>query len=120
MRAIRHASHNRTRWGVLAAGLLAGSVAVAQQPAWKTGAAFTRQLRENVEYVAWQDRALRDGLDRLSQTYGVAIFLDRRIDPDQKLDFTARELPLEAVWQQLAAAAHAETAVIGSVVYIGP
>src|SRR5439155_12786067 len=91
-----------------------------QQPAaWKTGAAFSRQLREIVG-VTWQDRALRDGLERLSQAYGVAIFLDRRIDPDQHIDFTARDVPLENLWQQIAAAAHAETAVIGSLVYIGP
>src|SRR5437764_2375427 len=120
MPAIRHASHNWPIWAVVASALLAGSPALADEPAvWKTGAAFARQLHEIVG-VTWQERALRDGLERLSRAYGVAIFLDRRIDPDQHIDFTARDVPLENLLQQIAAAAHAETAVIGSVIYIGP
>src|SRR5437762_2517112 len=119
MRAIPHVFCNRPTWAAIAAAMLAGSGAVADQPTvWKTGAAFTRQLHEIVG-VSWQDRALRDGLDRLSSAYGVAIFLDRRIDPDQHVDFTARDFPLDDLLMQLAATAHAETAVIGSVVHTG-
>jgi hypothetical protein len=120
MRAIPHAAHNRPIWAIVASILLAGSGAMAQQPpAWKTGAAFTRQLHEIVG-VTWQDRALREGLDRVSHVYGVTIFLDRRIDPDQHVDFAGRDIPLEELLRQIAAVTHAETALIGSVVYIGP
>jgi hypothetical protein len=120
MRAIPHASHNRPIWTVLVMGLLAGSGAAAQQPAtWKTGAAFTRQLREEVG-VPVARAPVRDVLDRLSRKYGTAVFLDRRIDPDQHVDFTARDVPLETLWRQIAAAVHADTAIIGSVVYVGP
>src|SRR5437868_8034533 len=123
MPAIRHASHNRLIWAALVGLLLASRGVSAEQPvAWKTGAVFNRQLREIVPSpgVTLRGSALRDGLDRLSRAYGVAAFLDRRIDPDQHIDFTARDIPLESLWLQIAAAAHAETAVIGSVVYIGP
>src|SRR5438552_11738492 len=105
MRAIPPASHNRPIWAVAASVLLAGSGAMADEPvAWKTGAAFTRQLHEIVG-VSWQDRALRDGLDRLSRAYGVAVFLDRRIDPDQHVDFTARDVPFDDLLRQIAATA---------------
>src|SRR5690242_3065684 len=119
MRAIPHASHNRTLWTALAVALLASSGADAEQPVnWKTGAAFTRQLREDAG-VTLGDRGLRDALGAIAHAYDVAIFLDRRIDPDQRVDFSASDIPLERLLQQIAAVAHAETAVIGSVVYVG-
>ncbi|HMC11548.1 MAG TPA: hypothetical protein VKH44_09670 [Pirellulaceae bacterium] len=100
--------------------MLAASIAVAQEPAsWKTGPAFRRQL-DAIENVAWPDSVLRDGLVRLSQAYGVAVFLDRRIDPGQSVTLTVRDAPVEAFLKQLATAVHAEMATIGSVVYLGP
>jgi hypothetical protein len=120
MRPTAYVSINRCIWAALASASLAASGATAQQPvAWKTGAAFTRQLRQEAG-VTWQERSLREGLDRLSRAYGIAVFLDRRIDPDQHVDFTASDIPLETLWQKIAAAVNADTAIVGSVVYIGP
>src|SRR5207244_7716994 len=80
-----------------------------------------RQLDQRVD-ITLQGRLLplREGLDQLSRGYSVAMFLDRRIDPDQLVDYKARDTALESAVQQIAAAAHAETAAIGSVVYVGP
>ncbi len=120
MRATVYISINRCIWAALASVSLAASGASGQQPAtWKTGAAFTRQLRQEVG-IPVARAPVRELLNRLSQAYGTAVFLDRRIDPDQTIDFTATDLPLEALWQKIAAAAGAETAIIGSVVYLGP
>jgi hypothetical protein len=101
--------------------MLAASIAVAQEPAsWKTGPAFRRQLDELVKNATWQDRALRDGLSSLSQTYGIAILLDRRIDPGQSITLTARDVSVEAFLKQVATTAHAEMTTIGPAAYLGP
>jgi hypothetical protein len=101
--------------------LLAAGAAEAQQPVpWKTGPAFRRQLDAQQDGITWKDRSLREGLVRLSQAYGAAIFLDRRIDPGQLIDFAVREQPLEAIIRGIAAKAGADMALFGPVVYIGP
>jgi hypothetical protein len=118
--SIRQPWHNRLTWAAFGGFVLAAAMAPAQEPAkWKTGPAFRQQLDEPVG-IAWQERALRDGLDRLSQTYGVAIFLDRRIDPGRSITLTARDEPLETLLRRVATLADGGTAVIGSVVYLGP
>lgn len=119
MPVIPNAFRNRLLCFIAGGLLLANGPAVAEPPVWKTGTAFRRQLSENVG-LTWQDRGLRDGLDRLSQIYGVAIFLDRRIDPGQIITLSTQDVPLEGLLSQIAASVGAETAIIGSVVYVGP
>jgi hypothetical protein len=117
---IRPPSLNRLTWTVCGWFVLAAGATVAQQPEkWKTGAALQHQLGEQAG-VTWQDRGLRDGLVRLSQKYGVAIFLDRRIDPDQELTLVARDQSLEEVLRRISADAHAGIAIVGPVIYFGP
>jgi hypothetical protein len=91
----------------------------AEPVAWKTGAAFQRQLQ--VEFaIDWDERALAAGLGRLSRVSGVAVFLDRRIDPGQLITLTAKDQPLSSLLKHVAEAAGGGVAVIGPVVYIGP
>src|SRR4051794_23494044 len=101
-------SFNRLTGLVIICGfLLAAGAAIADQPPMrKTGVAFRRQLDERVD-ITLQGRLLplREALDHLSSGYSVAIFLDRRIDPDQLVDYKARDTALETVVQQTAAAA---------------
>jgi hypothetical protein len=101
--------------------LLAASVASAQQPVqWKTGVVFRQQLDAPGAGITWEDRSLREGLMRLSQTHGVAIFLDRRIDPGRLITLTLRDQTLEAIIRTIATAAIADVAIYGPVVYVGP
>jgi type II secretory pathway component GspD/PulD (secretin) len=100
--------------------MLAACLATGQDAArWKTGIPFRQQLDEPVG-ISWQDRPLRDGLNRVAQAYGVAIFLDRRIDPGQAITATVQDQPLEAFLKQVAAAAHLAMAIVGPVDYLGP
>jgi hypothetical protein len=93
---------------------------IAQEPVeWKVGTALQRQMEVPVS-VTWPSTPLRQSLDTLSRSVGVAVLLDRRVDPDQRIDIAIREKPLQTVLAEIAAAAHAQTAVIGSVVYFGP
>jgi hypothetical protein len=94
-------------------------VAGGQGPAWKTGPALRKQLDTPLS-LTWGDREARDALTNLSQTTAVAIFLDRRLDPDHKLDFSASEEPLQAVLAVVAQRLDGDVSLVGSVVYIGP
>jgi len=101
--------------------LLATSVIWADEPAKsKTAPALRQQLNETVSIITWDARALRTGLARLSQVYGIGIFLDRRLDPGIPISAAASNQSLESFLKQVAAEAHASMAVVGPVVYIGP
>jgi hypothetical protein len=123
--AIRHREYNRLTWAALGWFVLGwvqhggGSAAGQEHTAWKTGAALARQL-EQPAGIRWQQQALRHGLNRLSSAYGVAIFLDRRIDPDQLVSITIQDVPLETLLSQVAAKSQGDSARQGSVIYVGP
>ncbi len=88
-------------------------------PAWKSAAALRTQLETPISLV-WGDREARSALESLSRSTGVAIFLDRRIDPSQKLTLKAADEPLRAVLLSAAGQLDGGVAPIGSVVYVGP
>jgi hypothetical protein len=95
------------------------SAVVARSAEWKTSASFEQALQQSYG-ITWKERTLRDGLERLAQETGVAIFLDRRIDPDQELNLQEPPIPLETLVSQIAAAAKAQISRLGPVIYIGP
>lgn len=120
MHATAQAQAHRLTWTaalgfVLLANFASGQGAVA----WKTGPAFRKQLDDAVS-IAWSERPLREALAGLSQTVGVAIFLERRIDPGQMVAISVRDQPLKVALAEIAARAGAGSATIGSVVYLGP
>jgi hypothetical protein len=93
--------------------------AAQERPAWKTGPALRKQLEASVS-VTWKERPLRDGLVNLSRSEGIAIFLDRRIDPDQPVELSVVSQSVEKLLQQLAAKNEARVGYLGPVVYLGP
>ncbi|MFO7905641.1 MAG: hypothetical protein R6U98_23485 [Pirellulaceae bacterium] len=98
-----------------------GPAAANVGPDWKTGTAFQRALANRFEVVTWPEgRRFRDQLDQLAKRQRVAIFLDRRIDPDQQVSCSARQVTFAELLNQLAAKVDAVVLHIGSVVYIGP
>ena len=69
-----------------------------QQPrqpstSFKTAGAFQKALDLRVT-ASWKNIELRQILYRLSEDRKVAVILDCRIDPNQKLNFEATSLPL--------------------------
>ncbi|MEX1040159.1 MAG: hypothetical protein WDZ51_05995 [Pirellulaceae bacterium] len=86
---------------------------------WKTGADLTKSLSLPTD-VLWEDRTLRDAVQRLAETQGVAIFLDRRIDPDQPLTLALRNKPIIEVIEAIAQELNSGVCRIGDVHYIGP
>lgn len=95
------------------------SVAVAQDAAWKTGPAVRKEL-ETPLGLTWSERSAREGLSNLAQSTGVAIWLDRRIDPDRKLTLKVADEPLNLVLLRVAEQLGGGVTLVGSVVYLGP
>ncbi len=90
-------------------------------PRWKLDANFQRALASEFNVVNWpRGSSLRDGLQRLGRLRQVAIFLDRRIDPDQPVELIAKQVTLEELIGLLAAQGGAMPVQIGAVVYVGP
>ncbi len=95
------------------------SDAVAQEVTWKTGPAVRKEL-ETPLGLTWSERNAREGLSNLAKSTGVAIWLDRRIDPDRKLTLKVAEEPLNLVLLRVAEQLGGGVTIVGSVVYIGP
>lgn len=107
--------------GVLTAQiLLLGSQAQAQENIdWRTEADLEKQLQSSFD-LTWEEVPLRDGLMRLAQTQRVAIFLDRRVDPDQTMKMKFTNERLELGLQRIAAQLGVGMARVGDVIYLGP
>lgn len=86
---------------------------------WRTGPELQKQLRARVT-IQWQEAELRPRLSSLAADQRVAVFLDRRIDPNQKLDFARTGITLDELFGELAGAVQAASVPVGPVIYIGP
>lgn len=103
---------------LLAAGAIAVTATAADAPRWKTGESFERQL-ESITGITWSSQKLRRGLENIAETHEVAIWLDRRIDPDQEPEFAITDVTLGQGLQALAGQLDAAACRVGSVVFVG-
>lgn len=78
-----------------------------------------RRLEQPIGLV-WSGVPLRDALDRLAASQNVAIWLDRRVDPEQLISLTARDEPLGDVLARLAKEQGLGLCRFSSVIYLGP
>lgn len=86
---------------------------------WKTDAELQRQLDSRIG-IRWSQNPLRDALENLARVQQVAIFLDRRVDPGQPLEFSVSDTPLREVIERLAAGLDLGLSFVGPVAYFGP
>ncbi|MHB1034730.1 MAG: hypothetical protein ACYC35_09190 [Pirellulales bacterium] len=100
-------------------GEAASGLPAEEKPAWATGQAFRNQLTQPVG-ISWTGVGLRKGLATVSRTQRVAILIDRRVDPDRKLDQSQSDVPLGQLLETIAGGQGAGVAVLDSVVYLGP
>lgn len=87
--------------------------------AWLTGSELEVRLAEPVG-VDSAERSMRETLTGLSRAKQVAVFLDRRADPDQTLQMSLKEAPLRDVFRQVAASRGLGVTHFGPVIYLGP
>jgi hypothetical protein len=95
-------------------------LAAAEESAWLTGQRIEQQLSSRVQALHWGANPLRSALDSLARSQRIAIFLDRRVDPGQPVDFSVQNEPLRAVIQRLAQSLGLGAGRVGPVVYLGP
>ena len=86
---------------------------------WTVGAALQRRLATPVD-VYWSGNPLRAALEALARAQHVAVLIDRRIDPQQKLDVQLSATPLAAAFARWRTGRQLETSLLGGVVYFGP
>lgn len=70
--------------------------------------------------LVWSRVPLRGAIDRLAESQNVAIWLDRRVDPEQLISLTARDEPLGDVLARLAKKQGLGLCRFESVIYLGP
>lgn len=107
--------------GLLTAAILLFSLPAQGQEAidWRTSAELDKQLQRPFD-LTWDSVPLRDGLHSISLTQGVAIFLDRRVDPDQEMTMAFSSEPVESGLMRIAAQTGNGMSRVGDVIYIGP
>jgi hypothetical protein len=94
--------------------------APADEPiAWLTGDKLRAQLDQKVG-ATWEGDPFRRALTSLARSQRVAIVLDRRVDPDQKIELSFDDVRLEAALRLIASKKQIGTALVGSVIYLGP
>jgi hypothetical protein len=81
-------------------------------------ARFEQQLETPIS-TRW-DLPLKNVLNSISATQHVAIFLDRRINPDQRIQLEVQDKTMRTALQQIARQANAQISHIRNVIYIGP
>lgn len=110
-----------SRASLLLLAVFAICTAAAADPVdWHTGAAYRRALSKPLS-IYWPGSPIRDALMRLSRQERVAVFLDRRVDPDMNVDYRSQGVaPLAELLKAIAASKHLGVASIGAVVYVGP
>ena len=91
----------------------------AAEVVWKTGAEFDEELESRVG-VRWSSNPLRAALTNLARNQDLAIFLDRRVDPDQTVDLVIADTPLRELLQRLADQLKLGVGQVGPAIYLGP
>jgi hypothetical protein len=99
--------------------LTAGGTARAADGAWLAGDALKQALTQRVA-VAWSNVAARRAIEDFSRTQRVAVVLDRRIDPDQKIELSFGDVSLAEAFQRVASRMDVGTATVGPIAYFGP
>ncbi len=84
-----------------------------------TAATLAERLRSPVA-VYWSGDPLRRAVTALCASHGVAVVVDRRVDPDRPVDVRTEEMSLGQVLRHVADAHSLGVTALGPVVYLGP
>ena len=86
---------------------------------WRTGRAFDEFAKSPIS-VSWQHAKLRSHLTHFSRSQQLAIVLDRRVDPNQLLDLTVKNVSIEQFLLRIAQASGTKFCRFGDCYYVGP
>lgn len=106
------------------AGIAPRHACAADSVTWRSGRDLQQFLGENIggAGLAWSGQELREALATLSRSPGirVAMMLDRRVDPQRRLNLAMGNVPFEEALSRIAKAADVALCQVGSVIYFGP
>lgn len=112
------------RWGaigVLALTLSRGAWAdITPKPGWLTGRDLQKRMDTVVPRVFWSAVPLRQVVRSISTTQGVAVLVDRRVDPDHTVDLTLKDATVRELLQRIAKDRGLGLTMVGPVSYLGP
>lgn len=100
--------------------LLSTVAAQSQERELLSGLPLRQALAQPVEAVSWKGKTLRGALDRITDSQRIAVMLDRRVDPDQEIEFSATNVPLDLMIDQFVTKYGAASCQVDSVLYVGP
>jgi hypothetical protein len=86
---------------------------------WLTGSALRSRLDEAVD-IYWSDTPLRHAVETLSRSYRVAVLIDRRVDPGQRLNLKLSATPLRGALERITEGRGLGVSWLGPVAYLGP
>ena len=84
-----------------------------------TGKAFHQKLASYTP-LTWQQAPLGKQLQRFADHHRMTVWLDRRVDPQQKVSVDLAPSSLESLFYQIAQHLELGVAIIDHIVYIGP
>jgi hypothetical protein len=96
-------------WGIQAPTSLGAST-------WATGPDLQKRLEEPTDLVLGEN-PLRRALENLSHSKKIAILIDRRVDPGQKIDISLTQTPLKDALQAVAEKNGLGISFVGPVAY---
>lgn len=86
---------------------------------WRTGDDFDQFIKSPVS-VSWQNAELRNRLIEFSRSQRIPIVLDRRVDPNQRLDLVVRNVSVEQFLLRVAQRCGCQFCRLGDGYYVGP
>jgi len=99
--------------------MLSADRAAAAEVVWLTDGALQQALAQNVG-ITWSNITVRQALASLSKTQKLAVMLDRRVDPDQKIELAFDNVPLQEALERIASRLQIGVTGLGPVAYFGP
>lgn len=70
--------------------------------------------------LRWQGVTLRSAAERLNESQGLFIWLDRRLDPATEVNLAASQMPVARVLDELTERLGADWVAVGDFIYLGP
>ncbi len=95
------------------------AICLADPSSWLIGDQLQQSLEKRIG-ITWTNIPLRQAIDRLSHLQRIAVTLDRRIDPNQKIELKFDDVTLKEALQRVASRLGVGVTMLGPVVYFGP
>ena len=101
---------------------MANSVAIAfaDDSPWLTGRELETQQKAMIPALTWSNKPLHEALQSFSQVQRIALFRDRRIDPNQALRIALENVAVGDVPRRIAAQLEFGACEVGALTYLGP